>query len=346
MSTLSYSNECIVATGAEMQSRFSFYSDRKIKSSRIFGNSSDFTIFSEYKKELLEIVKNYKPKIMLSDMHPSYNTSILAEEIAAEYNIKLIKIQHHLAHAYSVAPEHELKDFSSIICDGLGYGTDGKIWGGEVFSNDIRIGHLEEHRQLGGDSAADEPAKMLISILNNFISEKEILIYLRGKYSQSELKILLVQLNDSFNCPMTSSTGRILDAASFLLGFCHRREYDGSPAIELDKNATDPYVCIPIVKNNILLTTPLFEYLIKNIDKDKKRLAATVLSYIANGLYQIAAQTKKKIVFSGGCANSRIMKETLFRKNVLLNKEISCGDAGISFGQISYYLADPRDNIS
>ncbi len=341
-------NKTIISLGAEMQSVFCIYNSGNLLISKNFGDTSNLDNFNLYKKELEDYINknNLKPDIILADMHPIYNTSLYAEELSKKSGAALIKVQHHLAHAYSVAVEHNLTTFSSIICDGLGYGTDGTIWGGEIFHQNQRIGHLEQHKQLGGDSATQHPAKMLISILSKFQDEKEILENLRGYFTQHQLKILLKQLNQNYNCPLTTSCGRILDAASFLLGFATERTYDGSPAIELDKNASIPYEITQVIENDILKTVPLFQYLIENKTKDKKRLAATVISYIAEGLYKIASKPKLPIVFSGGCAHSKLFSGILANKGIFLNKEISCGDAGISFGQLACYLTNSRNNVA
>jgi hydrogenase maturation factor HypF (carbamoyltransferase family) len=100
------------------------------------------------------------------------------------------------------------------------------------------------------------------------------------------------------------------------------------------------------VKDNVLMTTPLFEFLVANLDKDKKRLAATVQRYLAEGLYGIAKQYGKPIVWSGGCAYNTIMSSFMLEQGVKLNKNIPPGDGGISVGQIAYVLADPRHDFA
>ncbi|NTV22859.1 MAG: hypothetical protein HGA85_00600 [Nanoarchaeota archaeon] len=333
-------SECILALGAEMQGCYSISRNKKIFTSDVFGDTSDYTVFSKYKAALLGYISSnsIKPAVILCDLHPGYNTSILAKELSSQFGCKLAQVQHHKAHAYAVAEEHELKDFAAIACDGLGFGEDGTIWGGEVFVNDRRIGHLELHSQLGGDLAAKEPARMLYSILSKVMDEEELNPIMVRFFSKEELAILKKQLYIGYNSPLTSSAGRVLDAASVLLGFSRQREYDGSPAIELDKNATVPYLLKPAIKENTLLTSTVFRYLADNMGKDRKRLAATVLYYVADGLYEIAAKERLPVLFTGGCAHSRTMKKALEGK-VLLNKAVPCGDAGISRGQIAYYLA-------
>ena len=205
---------------------------------------------------------------------------------------------------------------------------------------------LEEHLQLGGDSATQYPAKMLFSILTKFLSFEECKKYLRNYFTEKQLQIMSKQLTKRFNCPSTTSCGRILDAASFLLGYCDERTYEGRPAMLLEANSTVPYEIEPIIEGNVLMTTPLFQFLVDNFEKDKKRLAATVQMYLAKGLYEIASKFSKPIVFSGGCAYNTIMSSFLIKKGVHVNGKVPSGDGGISFGQIAYYLANSGDYIS
>ncbi|MFH1773270.1 MAG: hypothetical protein ABH818_02885 [Patescibacteria group bacterium] len=234
-----------------------------------------------------------------------------------------------------------------------------------------RIGHLENQTMIGGDLAVKEPARMLIAILdkckaqsikqqnkiqNSKFKKDFIYKFVKKYYTYNQFKLLYNQLQQNFNCQETSSTGRILDAVSVLLGFCkNQRNYKHEPIDLLEKNSTIPYSDLKpkIVKiinyeskimNYELFTTPLFEYLIKNLNLNKKRLATTAQFYIAKGLYEIIKKNydPKFIIhnsyFAGGIANNKIISSYLESKGVYTNKKIPCGDAGLSFGQIIYYL--------
>lgn len=181
--------------------------------------------------------------------------------------------------------------------------------------------------------------------------KKNIYNFVKTYYSRNQFELLYNQLQQNFNCQETSSTARILDAVSALLGFCqNKRNYKHEPVDLLEKNSTVPYKITPKIfynkneKKYILLTLPLFEYLIKNLHRDKKRLAATAQFYIAEGLYKIIKklQTKNRqpqtIFFAGGIANNKIISNYLEAKGAYINKKIPRGDAGISFGQIIHYL--------
>jgi len=228
--------------------------------------------------------------------------------------------------------------------DGLGYGDDGRIWGGEVFDvkngNEFRrIGHLEEQPQLGGDSATLYPKKMLFGILSKLLDENELIKL--GLFDEKESRLYLKVLENNFNVPITTSAGRILDATAALLDICDKRTYDGRPAMVLESIATKPYDFGPVISNKngkkILLTAHLFEFLLNNIDKDKGRLAATAQMYLAKGLFKIAKKDKP-IVLSGGVAYNRMISELMIKNDVLVNKDIPCGDGSICYGQA--YLAN------
>ncbi len=337
----------LLALGAEMNNTFCVYKNGRAIPSQFLGNTENPAALERYKETIGKFLRFTKtePQAVIADLHPQYATSLYAIELAEKLRVPVIRVQHHLAHAFSVAAEHSLEDFSSIVCDGLGFGADGTLWGGEVFSGLKRIGHLEPQLQLGGDSAAIFPGKMLFSILCKFLSMKELKKFMPG-FKEKELWVMAKQLEQKFNSPVTTSCGRVLDAASFMLGFCEKRTYDGRPAMLLEANSTKPFQLKPVFRKNVLMTTPLFEFLAENYEKDKKRLAATVQEYLARGLYTIAFRVGKPIVFSGGCAYNTIMTSFMVERNVFVNEKVPSGDGGISFGQIAFHLANPGYNFS
>lgn len=341
----------ILALGAEMNNTFALCDTAgRLTMSQHMGNTANVVSLDRYKSSITNFLSYTRttPELIVRDLHPSYNTSLYGTELAAQFGVPVIPVQHHRAHVYSVALEHQLDDFVGIACDGLGYGDDGNIWGGEVFNNGVRIGHLEEQVQLGGDAAARYPHRMLYGILRKFLSAAEAATHLTKRFSAEDVRILEQQLQSRFNAPLTTSTGRVLDAAAALLGLCDERTYDGRPAMLLESHSSEPYAFAPVITDGTLMTTPLFEFLVKNADKDHARLAATVQEYIAAGLYAIAAKEYKPIVWAGGCAYNRIMTTYMIKHGVLINKEIPLGDGGISAGQIAVALrlANTGDDIA
>ncbi|MDF1498694.1 MAG: hypothetical protein P1P85_05095 [Patescibacteria group bacterium] len=212
-----------------------------------------------------------------------------------------------------------------------------------------RIGSLEEQTMIGGDLAVKEPARMLISILSKFLSKEKVYANVKKFYTKNEFELLYNQLQQNFNCQQTSSTGRILDAVSVLLDFAKNERNSKHEATKLlEQNSTIPYKLAPKIsfdKNenrHILQTTPLFEFLVINRDKDRKRLSTTAQKYIAEGFRKIVSKnSNKKIVptfFAGGMTSNKIMSSYLENEGIYISKKISRGDEGIAFGQIVFYL--------
>ncbi|KYK21552.1 hypothetical protein AYK25_08140 [Thermoplasmatales archaeon SM1-50] len=339
-----------IAVGAELNNVICTTKKNKCYLSQYIGDTSNYETYSMLKKAVKTFVhlSRLQPQLIACDLHPSYHSTNFAKELAKRYNAELIPIQHHKAHIASVAAEHHITDYVGIAMDGLGYGDDGQLWGGEIFSVQkgnifTRVGHLEKQPQLGGDSAAIYPKKMLFGILSKILTEKE-LIKLK-MFDQKENKIYLKLLTNNFNIPYTTSTGRILDAVSAFLGFCNERTYDGRPAMILESMATTPLEFEPVFSQKqgkiILMTTPLFEFLLGN-KKEKGKLAATAQLYLAKGLFEIAKKTLKKkdmpIVFSGGVAYNKMISEYMLTHGVLVHRDLPAGDGCICFGQT--YLAN------
>lgn len=385
----SNNKKTILALGPESAGNFSLYKNGKIYFSEDFGDLLEDANFNQFKNELNKFLKQnkIKPAIILTDLHPLYKTTILGKKLAKKFKAKHLYIQHHLAHIFSAVGDFVISrgtcpvirrgGFYGVALDGTGYGSDGKIWGGEVFKLKAqgakleaeRIGHLENQILIGGDLAIQEPARMLISILSKFLTKEKVYTYIKKYYSKNEFEVLYNQLQKKFNCVETSGTGRILDAVSILLGFCgNERNYKHESVDLLEKNSTKSYADLKpkIIYDKkerlyILQTASLFEYLIKNLHKNKKRLAATAQLYIAQGLHEIIKKcpgdikyslavslghlmSKQNIFLAGGIANNKIISAFFESKDAYVNKKTPRGDAGLSFGQIFYYLlADPRN---
>ncbi len=275
-----------------------------------------------------------KPNIIIADLHPLYNSTQIGKKLAKKFGAQYFQLPHHLAHIFTafgdyinnchsgLDPEshHLQQNIIGIACDGTGYGWDGKIWGGEVFYGEKRIGHLEEQTLIGGDLSIEEPARILISILAKVYPKNNIFPFVKKYYSKKEFEVIYSQLSQNFNCQQTTSTGRILDAISTLLGFCeNKRKYKHYAAKMLEKKSlpTRKSLKPQIQKTNydtqILKTTNLIKYIaeqthchpefisgshdstkkneiLKQVQNDTTRKEIATLSqiYIIDGLYKIA----------------------------------------------------------
>ena len=126
-----------------------------------------------------------------------------------------------------------------LALDGVGLGTDGKAWGGELLrvdgANFKRLGHLRPLALPGGDRAARDPWRMAAAVLFDLGRGEEIALRFAD---QAGAEIVAAMLAKGLNSPRTSSMGRVFDAAAGLLGICPRMEFEAQAAIALEQNAT------------------------------------------------------------------------------------------------------------
>lgn len=307
----------------------------------------------EFFKETLEHMKNLIKadfEAVACDLHPSFLTTNYAEEISSEKDLPLFRIQHHHAHIAKAMAENNLNESIGIAIDGIGYGEDGNVWGGEILYCSLdeyeRIGHLEYHKMPGGDLATKYPLRMLAGIMGDeayeFLHERKEIF----PYGEKEIEIVMKMAKGS--SIKTSSCGRLLDAVSALLDICHFMNYEGEPAMKLESVARRGKNILeiePVIKNDVIYTKNLVEEIFENIKERKENLAYSAEEYIAKSLAQMAIEKAyekgiKDIVIAGGCAynehiNLRIREMVESSSlNFFINRKVPCGDGGISFGQV------------
>ncbi|MEW5784846.1 MAG: hypothetical protein AB1767_07215 [Bacillota bacterium] len=182
---------------------------------------------------------NLKVKVVAYDMHPQYHISSLSKEIAAE---QYYGIYHHHAHFASCLAENGHNGRAiGVILGGTGYGTDGAIWGFEIFSGDC----LHFTRELsqkytplpGGEAAVQWPWRMALSYLRQAMGEEGLSMgrELFERHFAQELPLVIRQLESGSQSPLTSSCGRRFDAVAAILGICYGNTYEGRAAVELSE---------------------------------------------------------------------------------------------------------------
>ncbi|RLF91471.1 carbamoyltransferase HypF, partial [Thermococci archaeon] len=290
-----------------------------------------------------------------------YNTTKLAMEIAEETNAELLQVQHHYAHIASVMAEHGLEEVVGIALDGVGYGTDGKTWGGEViylsYEDVERLAHIEYYPLPGGDLASYYPLRALIGILSEMYELEEVRSTIERlcpkaveslKYGRVEFNVIFNQLARGINVAYASSTGRVLDAFAVLLNVAYRRHYEGEPAMKLEsfafKGKNDLRLKVPVEGEEIKITE-LFREVLEVIDKaNPADIAYSVHLALARTFAELAVEKAKEfgvkgIAMSGGVAYNELIVKTV-RKFVeaqglkfYSTYEVPRGDNGINVGQ-------------
>lgn len=342
----------ILATGAEENVTACLLKDGNAFLTQHLGHLQHMETFEFFKEAIshLSNLINFEIHAVACDLHPSFLTTKFAEEMAEEKELPLFRIQHHHAHVAKAMAEYGLEEAIGIAIDGFGYGSDGMAWGGEILYCDIadfkRLAHLEYHAMPGGDVATKYPLRMVAGILGEYA--REFLMERSNTFPHGEEEIEVVLKIARKAGIKTSSCGRMLDAVAAMLDICHVMEYEGEPAMKLESLARGGKNVLEMDverKGKEIVTSELLKNIMENLGRfSRKDLAYSAEHYIAEALATVAIEKAeeegtKNIVIAGGCAyNEHItthIKERVREAglNFFINKQLPCGDGGISFGQ-------------
>ncbi|HYQ65076.1 carbamoyltransferase HypF [Actinophytocola sp.] len=232
----------VLACGAELKNTFCLAKGRHAFVSHHIGDLENyetlrsFTEGIEHFRRLFDI----DPVLVAHDLHPEYLSTKHAKEMTG---VELVGVQHHHAHIAScLADNGEAGPVIGVAFDGLGYGTDGTIWGGEFLLADLRgfdrLGHLAPVPMPGGTAAIRQPWRMAAAYLDAAYDGRPPDLDVMRR-NESQWTQVLALARRGVNSPPTSSAGRLFDAVSALLGLRDRVNYEGQAAVELEQLA-DP----------------------------------------------------------------------------------------------------------
>jgi hydrogenase maturation protein HypF len=290
------------------------------------------------------------------DLHPDFFSTRLALATAAELGVPAIGVQHHHAHLAAVVAEHGLDGpVVGLALDGVGLGTDGTPWGGELLWLDgphwHRLGHLQPLALPGGDRAAREPWRMAASALHALGRADEIVPRFGLVASEAVAAGVRQMLDQGLNCPLSSSAGRWFDAAAGALGLCHHQHDEAQAALALERAAAQalsvrpdlpPLAGAVLHADGRIDLLPVLAQLFDAPDADVA--AAGFHLALADALAQAlvaAAQARgtQQAVLGGGCFFNRILLERTQQAvraaglRVFQAGSKGCGDAGLAIGQ-------------
>jgi hydrogenase maturation protein HypF len=357
----------ILAVGPELDVTFSILKEGKCYPSQHIGNTSKFQtleFMEDAIKHLLKLTRCGSLDYIAADMHPEFNTTKLAKQLSADFDAELVQVQHHHAHAASLMAEHDLEEMVVIAADGVGYGEDGNIWGGEVlYLNNtgqyVNHGGLELQPMPGGDLSTKYPIRMAMGILYDAMDTEELRYLMKNnyasffKYGEKEVDITLKQLENNFNTAYTSSMGRVLDSISVLLGFSKSRGYEGECSMKLESAAREGFDMLDmrlsseIVGDKIIInTSELLLDVIDLIDSGVliEEIAVASQRALAEKLSELAIKVAKSrnvdvIGVTGGVFYnefiSNVVKTMVTLEDLTFKQhEQTCaGDGSVSMGQ-------------
>jgi hydrogenase maturation protein HypF len=351
----------VLALGGELKNSISFSKENYVFLSQYLGDLKSVETLNFLKESIVSLKKMFRinPEIIACDLHPDYLSTQYAEEIKIKKGLKVVKVQHHHAHIVSCMVENNVKEkVIGVAYDGTGYGDDGNIWGGEFLLCDLkkyfRVGYLKYYPLPGGDKAIMEPWRMVYSYLYSIYGPKAKMLDIdfNHRMDYDKLSIIEKMIDKNINSPLTSSCGRLFDAASSLIGMRDEINYEGQAAMELESlcvsGIKERYKFCIYKKGKEFIIDPqeIFIDLIEDLKKgiDKKVMAAKFHNTVAEFTLNLCGKIKEntginKIALSGGVFQNKYLTEKVVSLledkgfKVYIQRKVPPNDGGISLGQ-------------
>ena len=362
----------VLAVGGELKNTFCIGVDSRFYPSPYVGDLEDLRTV----KALQETIQRFQtllevhPQMVVCDLHPKYNSTVVAEELG----YPIVKVQHHYAHILSCMVENDCQEpVIGVAFDGTGYGTDGTIWGGEILLADYedftRFGNITPFLQIGGDVSAKEGWRIAVSMIYGYTKDRELAGEIMKKLdlcSEKESKVQFAMADRKLNAVLSTSVGRLFDAVSAILGIRHKSSFEGEASMALEFAAEayeqkdheqkqnekiDPLVYEEdghVILNTQLLVQRIVEAKLQGADSG--RLAYWFHEILAEQITAVCVQARnvsgrQKAVLSGGVFQNRLLlrltEERLTEEGfeVLRHRMVPPNDGGIAVGQAAYGMA-------
>lgn len=360
----------LLALGGELKSTLCLLRAGQAVPSQHLGDLGDAASSEDFERTVALYLDLFRlrPRLLVADAHPDYRSRRFGEAWSTRAGIALLTAQHHHAHLASALAENGRGPFASpvlgVVLDGLGYGADGTLWGGEFLLADYRdcrrLAHLAATAMPGGTRAILEPWRNAWAQLERAMGTEAFLarwgdLEFARWLAPRPLATLQAMLRQGLNCPPSSSCGRLFDAVAAVLGICRERVgYEGQAAIELEAlAATVPgdrggytFATVAGPGTGVLDPAPLWEPLLTDLRRGvapavvaarfHHGLAAGVAG-LAAGL--AAAHGLDTVALSGGVFQNRLLLEGIAGRlraaglAVLTQRDVPANDGGLALGQ-------------
>lgn len=345
----------ILACGAELKNTFCLARDHSAFISHHIGDLENLETLRSYTAgiEHYQRLFDLQPEVVAYDLHPEYLSTKYA--LALDGIETKIGVQHHHAHIAGCLADNGVEgEVIGVAMDGLGFGADGRLWGGEFFIADVahaqRIAHLDYIPMPGGAKAIREPWRMAAAYLHRALGDAFLeldLPFVRG-LDHPAWATLRGMTARGVNSPETSSMGRLFDALAGLLCLRGAVNYEGQAAIELetiaDRNITQGYDFEfdgEVIRANAVIRRAVEDLL--NGEPDTAVSAKFhwgIINLIAALACRIRDERRlNRVALSGGVFQNMILLEGVGRKlgqqgfEVFTHSRVPTNDGGISLGQ-------------
>jgi hydrogenase maturation protein HypF len=360
----------LLGVGGDLKSAPSLARGRDLHLCPFIGDLEDPRTLSQFDGAVRQILELYgvSPDLVVHDMHPLYHSTHWAEL----QGFPRVAIQHHFAHALSVMAEHGLEETIALCFDGTGYGTDGTIWGGEFLhvtrGSFRRLGSFSPFMLPGGEAAVLHPSRTAFSLLDvradGSVGSGPPALTLTG-IDHGQESLLRAMLEKKVSCPVTTSMGRIFDAAASILGLVDDVSYEGEGPIRLEGRGLRAFVpgrmgvtqdeaaeLLPFTapadadgRLFLIDPRPLLLHLVE--ERPSAQVPALALLFheaVAYACVEAADRLRdatrvNRLALSGGVFQNLLLREMLIPLlnnegfEVFLNEKVPPGDGGLSVGQ-------------
>lgn len=356
-----------LAVGGELKNTFCLTRERYAFLSHHIGDMENVEVFESFEQGVGHLSRLFRvhPELIAHDLHPGYFTTRYAESIA---DMPRVPVQHHHAHIAACMADNSLTDRKVIglSFDGTGYGTDGKIWGGEVllasYADFERVAHLEYLPLPGGDAATRHPWRIAVGYAEALGLDIEGLPFLKSVDGQA-VEVVRRQVRKKLNTPETSSMGRLFDAVACLTGIRNEVTYEAQAAMELEvlsKSSlmtADPY---PFeVDDGKVRVRGLLQHVIDDVRRNRSAgfIGARFHRTMGAMALEVSRQAREKfgvneIVLSGGVWQNQVLldlaRTMLYRDGfiVFTHQKTPANDGGLALGQAAVASFKARAGIS
>ncbi len=359
----------VLALGGQLKACFALLRERDWIVSQHIGDLEQADNLRDFEIALAryQTLFDFTPAAIAVDAHPAYLSRQLGRNLSRRFGLPLIAVQHHHAHAVSVLAEAgrqpEQGPWLALSCDGLGYGENGELWGGEFLSVNFesarRLGRWRPAALLGGVAGLREPWRNLYAVLDQLGGWTALSARYPGlarRLSWPQPPALLDQLlRDGEHCPPCSSLGRAFDALAWLLGLSPDRiSYEAEAALRLQARAQqstlpDRYTLVQDKVGDLweLDWRPLWRAMLDDAEAERSaaEIAGAFHRALAEGLVALAARILdeqglgRDVVLCGGVFQNPLLLELCERAlmarglRALSAAELPGNDGGLALGQ-------------
>ncbi len=353
----------LLACGAELKNTFCVVRDRHAFLSHHIGDLENYQSLRAFSEGIDQFCRLFEvsPRIVVHDLHPEYLSTKYAGDLQG---VELLGVQHHHAHiAACLADNSEQGPVIGVAFDGLGYGADATLWGGEFLIADLRgftrAGYFEPVPMPGGVAAIKQPWRMALAYIEAIGCEPAgLAVYQRNRRHWNGVA---AALHGRINSPMTSSAGRLFDAVASIAGVRDLVNYEGQAAIEFEQMAdtfeNGSYRAAFTEAGAIRISgADLVRAAIDDLRTGTPReiVAARFHNAIAQVIADVCDAIRYKhgletVALSGGVFQNALLLERTCRRlkllkfRVLTHCRAPANDGGIAFGQAA--IAAARDHI-